>query len=78
MRTGCAGEVRRSLHAAGVTGRELKTADAAIAACLTQLCRAGELRLFAQLFALWHAIHVPLTVILFLSAFIHVVAVHLY
>lgn len=70
--------VRRSLHAAGVTGRELKASDAAIAACLTQLCRAGELRLFAQLFALWHAIHVPLTVILFLSAFIHVVAVHLY
>lgn len=70
--------LERSLHAAGVTGRELKTSDAAIAACLTQLCRAGELRLFAQLFALWHAVHVPLTVILFLSAFIHVVAVHLY
>ena len=69
---------KRSLHAAGVTGRDLKTSDAAIAACMTQLCRAGELRLFAQLFALWHAVHVPLTVILFLSAFIHVVAVHLY
>jgi len=42
------------------------------------LNRGVELRLFEKLFALWHAIHVPLTVILFISAGIHVVAVHLY
>lgn len=70
--------IKRQLHASGVTGLDLKSSDTAIAACLAQLCRAGELRLFAQLFALWHAVHIPLTVILFLSAFIHVVAVHLY
>jgi hypothetical protein len=42
------------------------------------LCRGLELRLFERLFALWHAIHVPLSAILFISAAIHVVAVHLY
>jgi hypothetical protein len=41
-------------------------------------CRGLELRLFEKLFALWHAIHVPLTIILFISAAIHVLAVHLY
>lgn len=45
---------------------------------LATLCRAGELVLFERLFALWHAIHIPLTVILFVSAAVHVVAVHLY
>ncbi|MCP4903710.1 MAG: hypothetical protein GY910_01920 [bacterium] len=50
----------------------------AVAASLSMLCRAGELHLFEQLFALWHAIHIPLTMILFVSAVVHVVAVHLY
>lgn len=68
----------RALRPSGLTASELRRVDAAIANCLVQLCRAGELRLFSQLFALWHAIHIPLTVILFLSAIIHVVAVHLY
>lgn len=68
----------RALRPSGLTASELRRVDAAIANCLEQLCRASELRLFSQLFALWHAIHIPLTVILFLSAIIHVVAVHLY
>jgi hypothetical protein len=65
--------------------READTADfetsstrPAVAQYLSHLCRAGELHLFEQLFALWHAIHVPLTMILFVSAAIHVIAVHLY
>ncbi|MFO0690921.1 MAG: hypothetical protein U0900_19650 [Myxococcota bacterium] len=41
-------------------------------------CRAVELTGYERVFALWHAIHVPLCVILFLSAAIHVVAVNLY
>ena len=68
----------RALRRHGASGPDLSTADRAIAACLVELCRAGELRLFTQLFALWHAIHVPLTVILVVSAVVHVVAVHLY
>jgi hypothetical protein len=62
----------------GHSTADLRAVDGAVAGCLAELCRAGELRLFTQLFALWHAIHVPLTVILFLSAVIHIVAVHLY
>ena len=50
----------------------------AISTFFGDLCRGFELRLFEKLFALWHAIHVPLTVILFVSAAIHVVAVHLF
>jgi len=42
------------------------------------LCKGFELRIFENLFALWHAIHIPLTIILFLSAVLHVVAVHLF
>ncbi|MFK7894771.1 MAG: hypothetical protein AB8G23_02985 [Myxococcota bacterium] len=42
------------------------------------MSRAAELRLFERLFALWHAVHIPLTIILFISAAIHVIAVHLY
>lgn len=72
------GPIRRALHATGATPKEVREADLAVAECLAELCRAGELRLFSQLFALWHAVHIPLTVILFLSAFIHVLAVHLY
>lgn len=41
-------------------------------------CRAVELTGYERVFSLWHAIHVPLCVILFLSAAIHVVAVNLY
>jgi hypothetical protein len=31
-----------------------------------------------RVFALWHAIHLPLCVLLFASAAVHVVAVHRY
>jgi len=70
--------MRRALRRAGQSRAQVASFDLAVAGCLGELCRAGELRLFAQLFALWHAIHIPLTVILFLSAVVHIVAVHLY
>jgi hypothetical protein len=55
--------------------RELRNVVATI---VSDLRRGFELRLFERLFALWHAIHVPLTVLLFVSAALHVVAVHLF
>jgi hypothetical protein len=58
--------------------RSARASGRAVKAFLAELCRAGELRLFEQLFSLWHAIHVPLTIIMFVSAAIHIVAVHLY
>lgn len=45
---------------------------------LSAKCRAVELAVYERVFALWHAVHVPLCAILFLSAVVHVVAVHLY
>jgi len=40
--------------------------------------RVAEFRAYARLFSLWHALHVPLCVLLFGAAAFHVVAVHLY
>ncbi len=40
--------------------------------------RVGEYGAYERAFALWHAFHLPFTVILFLAAAVHVVAVHMY
>jgi hypothetical protein len=71
-------QIANTARSRGIPGPDLARIERAVSGCLAELCRAGELRLFTQLFALWHAVHIPLTVILFLSATIHVVAVHLY
>lgn len=42
------------------------------------LRRTGSLAIYERLFALWHVLHLPLIVLLVLTAIIHVVAVHLY
>lgn len=40
--------------------------------------RAAHLAVYDRLFSLWHVLHLPLFVILILTAIIHIVAVHLY
>jgi len=40
--------------------------------------KAATLGVYERLFSLWHVLHVPLFIILVLTAIIHVVAVHLY
>lgn len=40
--------------------------------------RVAEFGFYERVLGLWHALHVPLCVILFLAAAVHVVAVHLY
>lgn len=42
------------------------------------LRRTGSLAVYERLFALWHVLHLPLIVLLVLTAIIHVIAVHLY
>ncbi|MBT9444830.1 MAG: pyridine nucleotide-disulfide oxidoreductase [Hyphomonadaceae bacterium] len=42
------------------------------------LGRAVHLAVYDRLFSLWHVLHLPLFVILILTAIIHIVAVHLY
>jgi hypothetical protein len=70
--------VLRMIRKSGLPSRDATVTRQAVAQYISELCRADELRLFERLFALWHAIHIPLTIILFASAVIHVVAVHLY
>lgn len=70
--------VLRAISEADRSGPDAKRIQEAVARYLKEIRRAGELRLFEKLFNLWHAIHIPLTIILFVSAAIHVVAVHLY
>jgi hypothetical protein len=39
---------------------------------------AAEFRVYERLFSVWHALHVPLFLILIAAGIVHVVAVHLY
>jgi hypothetical protein len=50
----------------------------AVRAHVRAVARVSEFRAYDRLFSLWHALHVPLCVILFGAAAVHVVAVHLY
>jgi len=60
---------------------ERRTAAAALGALddwLRTLRRASRMTFYEWLFGLWHAVHIPLTVVLFGSAAVHVYAVHAY
>ncbi len=66
--------IRQATHPLDVSPATRATLDRSLSA----IDRGVRLRFFEQLFALWHVIHVPLTVLLFVSAAVHVLAVHLY
>lgn len=64
-----------------VANLEPRTAQAALRALdewLRTLRRTAVMTFYEWLFGLWHAVHVPLCVVLFGSAAVHVVAVHVY
>ena len=50
----------------------------ALHAHLALVRRVAEFGFYERVLSLWHALHVPLCVVLFIAAAIHVVAVHLY
>ncbi len=50
----------------------------ALRAHLALVRRVAEFGFYEGVLSLWHALHVPLCVVLFIAAAIHVVAVHLY
>ena len=50
----------------------------ALRAHLALVRRVAEFGFYEGVLALWHALHVPLCVVLFIAAAIHVIAVHLY
>lgn len=52
--------------------------DETVSDFLWAAIRVARFRGFERVFALWHAVHVPLCVLMFVTAAIHVVAVHFY
>ena len=53
-------------------------AERSVRAHLQAVQRVAEFAFFERVLSLWHAVHVPLCVLLFLAGSVHVVAVHLY
>ncbi len=69
---------RRSLRAGQGDARRRGEALGLLDAHLDAVGRVAVFQFWERLFRVWHALHFPLTVALFLAALIHVVAVHVY
>ncbi len=80
----CAKELRGLLrqHAAVMNEEQLRRhrreAQALIEAYLEQAQRVAQFQTYERLFSAWHVLHIPLVYMLFISAVIHVLAVHMY
>ncbi|MGH0028727.1 MAG: hypothetical protein ACQGVC_02980 [Myxococcota bacterium] len=71
--------VRRASRACRrVLGARDRSALAPVSAYLASARRVARFGVYERLFALWHAVHLPLCFLLFASAGIHVFAVHSY
>ena len=71
-------ECRRRLRASALPKA---TQDALLWSCRKEAnaaMRAAQFRGAERLFALWHVLHLPLVVILVITALVHVLAVHMY
>jgi hypothetical protein len=66
---------RASIRRAGANARAV---EAALEAHVAAVRRLAEFSFYERVLSLWHAMHLPLCVLLFGAAAIHVVAVHLY
>lgn len=65
-------------YAALKPGCSPRAMAAFVARYLAAVRSVAELGVYERLFALWHLLHVPLFVVLFLSAVVHIIAVHAY
>lgn len=78
------GRLRRTRRSVCRQLRESLPRESADAGCrlirehLTRLRRVSELSVYERLFALWHILHVPLFLMMVVTAIVHVFAVHLY
>ena len=68
----------RKLLRSSVPAARAREAERTVATYLDGLRRVAEFDTYERLFSLWHAFHLPLCVMLFLAAAVHVVAVHMY
>jgi hypothetical protein len=79
-------EIRRGVHAeaarAGWSRQERRRRSAVLTVVVNEYAAAARkvvaLSLYERLFALWHTLHFPLFILLFMAAVIHIVAVHRY
>ena len=69
---------RRSLHALKRSRLDSAQRVRAVNAYLDAVRRVAEFAVYERIFSLWHAFHLPLCVVLFTAATIHVIAVHMY
>ena len=49
-----------------------------VAKYLHAVTRVAQFNAYARLFSLWHIAHIPFVYLLLISAFVHVMAVHVY
>jgi len=69
---------RKSTTVAGQRRRLRRTAFAYIDRRLAATRRLADFQVFERLFSVWHALHIPLIVMLLLAGIVHVIVVHLY
>lgn len=55
-----------------------KSANAYVAQQVSLMRQVAQLSFYERLFSLWHVFHMPLFILLVLSALVHVLAVHMY
>ena len=75
-------EVRaRAVHSESVranAGKLGKAANAYVAQQVRLMRQVAQLSFYERLFSLWHVFHMPLFILLVVSALVHVLAVHMY
>ncbi|MEA3179841.1 MAG: hypothetical protein QOI59_3364 [Gammaproteobacteria bacterium] len=69
---------RNSSVIAAQRTRLRRTAFAYVDRRITATRRLADFQAFERLFSLWHALHIPLIVMLLVAGFVHVIVVHLY
>lgn len=78
--------IRRELHGRAVSSDTFrantknlrKTANAYAAQQVHLMRQVAQLSFYERLFSLWHVFHMPLFILLVISALVHVLAVHMY
>jgi hypothetical protein len=70
--------VGQAQDAGGISGSAIAAAERQIEAHIRAVRRASEFSAYERIFSVWHAAHLPLCVMLFGAAGVHVLAVHMY
>ena len=75
-------ELKAAASASPVVGRNRKRIRRAASRYIHEFTvltgRVAQFSLYERLFALWHILHLPLFVLMVLSAVVHIFAVHVY